>query len=290
MKITNKLNLPQPFVDAATSKYTYKDRQYSVTSLLKGTCQTILTRRYADKTEQDVSNMVWLIFGTAVHSILEQGQETVNQLKENKIVIDVGEYRLSGIFDLYDAETKTVTDYKTATVQKALSKDWEDYRTQLLIYAYMLRKIGFECDNGEIVALYKDHSKTKAKVQKGYPKNPVEKITFHFTEPDFKKIERFILSKFEDIEKAEKTSTDKLKPCSPKERWEQTIKYAVMKKGRKRALKLCNSKEQAKEYIIAKRLDAKHFIEVRPGKSNRCEEYCSVNQFCPFYKKMKEDN
>ena len=58
MKITNKLNLPQPFVDAVTREYQYKDKQYSVTSLLKGTCQTLLERRHADEIEQDVSDMV----------------------------------------------------------------------------------------------------------------------------------------------------------------------------------------------------------------------------------------
>ena len=115
MKITNVLGLPQPFVDAVKREYSYKPKQYSVTSLLKGTMQAILERRYADVVEQDVSEMVWAIFGTAVHSILEKGKETDTQLKENKIVIDIYDYKLSGIFDLYDESTKTVTDYKTGS-------------------------------------------------------------------------------------------------------------------------------------------------------------------------------
>ena len=87
MKITNILNLPQPFVDAVTNEYTHKDKQYSVTSLLKGTTQSVLERRHADEISQDVSDMIWLIFGTAVHSVLENAKETDSQLKENKIVI-----------------------------------------------------------------------------------------------------------------------------------------------------------------------------------------------------------
>lgn len=286
MKITNVLNLPQPFVEAVSKEYQYKDKQYSVTSLLKGTMQTILERRYANVIEQDVSDMVWLIFGTAVHSILENAKEGDSQLKENWLCIDIGDYKLSGIFDLYDAELKRVTDYKTGSVWKVQFNDWEDYRKQLLIYAYMLRSIGFECDNGEIVMLLKDHSKTKAKVDLSYPQHNVHIEHFDFTEKDFEDIEMFIYKKFEEIKENEKLPDAELKPCTPEERWHKDDTWAVMKQGRKTALKVCTSEEQAKEYIA--NLDSKHYIEFREGKDGKCEDYCSVKEYCPFYK-MKHD-
>lgn len=286
MKITNKLNLPQPLVEAVTREYQYKPKQYSVTALLKGACQSVLERRYSDAIEQDVSDMIWLIFGTAVHSVLENAEETDTQLKENKLVVDVNGYKLSGIFDLYDEATKTVTDYKTATVWKVIHNDWEDYRKQLLMYAWMLRKIGFECDKGEIVAILKDHSKTKAKVDKDYPPYPVHRIVFKFNEQDFKEIEMYILMKFIDISVAEETETENLEPCTPNERWETPTKYAVMKKNRKSALRVLDSEEEAKQYIEEKELDKNHYIEERIGECKKCNEYCNVNIFCPFYRKM----
>ena len=88
MKITNEYNLPQPIMAAVMREHTYTPKQYSVTALLKGACQTILERRHDNEIEQDVSEMIWLIFGTAVHGVLEQSQETENQLKENKIVVE----------------------------------------------------------------------------------------------------------------------------------------------------------------------------------------------------------
>ena len=288
MKITNKLNLPQPFVDAVTREYQYKDKQYSVTALLKGSCQTVLERRFHDVIEQDVADMIWLIFGTSVHSVLENAQETETQLKENKLVIDVGDYKLSGIFDLYDEATKTVTDYKTATVWKVIYNDWEDYRKQLLMYAWMLRKIGFECDKGEIVAMLKDHSKTKAKIDSDYPPYPVHKVSFKFNDKDFKDIEQFIIDKFKEIAIAEETETEMLKPCSSEERWETPTKYAVMKKGRKTALRVVESEQEAKEYMEWKGVTEKdHYIEERKGECKKCNEYCNVNIYCPFYRKMK---
>ena len=285
MKITNIYNLPQPLVDAVTKEYQYKPKQYSVTALLKGSCQAVLERRYGHLVEQDVSEMIWALFGSAVHSILENAQETDSQLKENYLVIDVNGYKLSGIFDLYDEKTKTVTDYKTATAWKVIFNDWDDYRQQTLMYAYMLRKIGFECDKGEIVAILKDHSKTKAKTDKNYPKLPVYKKQFTFTEKDFEEIEKFILSKFIDISVAEDTDTDKLEPCSPKERWHKDDTWKVKKEGRKTALKVCKTEEEAKKYIQYKELDKKHYIEYFEGEDTRCLQYCSVAQFCPFYQR-----
>lgn len=290
MKLTNKLGLPQPFVEAVKREYTYKPKQYSVTSLLKGTMQTILERRYHDVLEQDVSEMVWLIFGTAVHSVLENAQESVSQLKENKLVIDIGDYKLSGIFDLYDDATKTVTDYKTGTTWKVIFDDWEDYRKQLLMYAYMLNTIGFDCRRGEIVMLLKDHSKTKAKTDSSYPQEPVYVKKFDFTDEDLKNVETFIYRKFEEIKRCETLSDEELPVCSAEERWHKGDTYAVMKEGRKSALKLCVSEEEAKAYIQSKGLDKKHYIEFREGKDGKCEEYCTVKNHCPFYKKKHEGN
>ena len=289
MIITNKLGLPQPFVDAATREYTYKDKQYSVTALLKGTCQAILERRHDAEIEQDVADMIWMIFGSAVHSILENAQETADQIKENKIVVELDNgYKLSGIFDLYDAKEKKVTDYKTGSVWKVTFNDWEDYHDQTLMYSWMIRMIGFECDKGEIVFLIKDHSKTKAEVDPTYPQEPVHKELFNFTDRDHEDIEMFIYKKFDDIAKCEQLPDAELPPCTPKERWAEPTKYAVMKKGRKTAIKLYE--DELKAYDHATREGDQYYVEVREGKDKRCENYCNVCQWCPYYKRTHEDH
>ena len=285
MNITNVNNLPQPFVDAVTREYQYKDKQYSVTSLLKGVCQTLLERRHSDAIEQDVSDMVWMLFGTAAHSILEHSKETSNQLKENRIAIDVVDYKISGIFDLYDDDTKTVTDYKTGTVWKVMFDEWDDYHKQLLMYAYMLRKIGFDCKNGQIVMILKDHSKTKAKLDPTYPKYPVYVKKFSFTDEDFANIENFINERFKAYKQYENVPDALLPSCTKEERWHKDDKYAVMKKGRKTAIKLCDSEEEANSKVAE--LGTGHYVEFREGKDGRCDDYCQVKDFCPFYRKKQ---
>ena len=82
MKITNNLNLPTPFINAVESEYKYTDKRYSVTSIIKGVREAILLRRHNDEIVQDASEMIWLIFGTAVHSILENGEELRNKYQD----------------------------------------------------------------------------------------------------------------------------------------------------------------------------------------------------------------
>ena len=75
MRITNKYGLPQAFVKMAESDYEYRPKRYSVTSILKGIRETLLERRHHNEIEVDVSDMVWALFGTAVHEILASQQE-----------------------------------------------------------------------------------------------------------------------------------------------------------------------------------------------------------------------
>jgi hypothetical protein len=287
MIITNKLNLPQAFVEMAQRDYTYAPNEYRVTSLLKGIRETILERRHDAEIERDVSDMIWMLFGTAVHSILERQTERDHEIKETRLKIPIGLYTLSGQFDLYNAETKTITDYKTASVWKILFGDFADWRRQLLIYAYMMQSIGFPVERGEIVAMLKDHSKRDAKYKADYPQLPVKKVCFDFTEQDFIDIENWLISQFYLISVAEQADDDELPLCTPEERFNSGDKYAVMKKGRKTALRVLGSREEAESWMADNGGD---FIETRPGEDKKCMDYCAACEFCNYYREKVKKN
>jgi hypothetical protein len=284
--ITNNLKLPAPFVNMAQRDYIYEPNEYRVTSLLKGVRETILERRHDAEIERDVSDMVWMLFGTAVHGVLEKHEEGGNELKEQRIKIPFGDYVLSGQFDLYNDTTKTVTDYKTASVWKIIFGDFEDWRRQLLIYCYMLRKIGFDAQGGEIVAFLKDHSKRDAKIKPDYPQFPVKKVSFAFSDDDFIECEQWLSDRFALIARAEKLPDDELPLCTPEERFNSGDKYAVMKKGRKTALRVMDSLEEAERWKSEHGGDE---IQKRPGEDKKCLDYCSACQFCSHYKEVVQN-
>lgn len=281
MKITNKMKLPQAFVEMAQSDYTPTPKRYSATALLKGIREAILERRHGDEIEQDVSDMIWLLFGTAVHSILENQTEGATEFKETYVEMPVGNYKVSGRFDLYDAATQTITDYKTCSIWKVIHKDFEDWQKQLLIYAAIMNYNGFPVKHGQIVAIMKDHSKSKAKFDSSYPQFPVMQINFNYSSVDFERIIEFIKTRIGEIREAETLSDDELPICTPDERYNDGDKYAVMRKGRKTALRVLACREEAEQWMQDNGGD---FIQCRPGEDKKCKDYCSACQFCNYYR------
>lgn len=286
MKITNINNLPETFVNFVKRDYEYKDKRYSATSILKSVRQNLLTRRHDKEITQDVSDMMFLIFGTAIHKVLEESKGTDGQFKEERIEMQIEDYTLSGIIDMYDIDKKEVVDYKTCSVWKVINNDWEDYKQQLFIYATMLREKGFEVNKVKIVAMIKDHSLSKAKFDRNYPQTATKVIEFDFTEEDYRKTLIYIVSKFQEIKENENVKDEDLPLCSKEERWATDTKFALMKKGRKTAVKLFDNYEMANE--VAK-TDKAYFIEERKGEDKKCTSYCSCCKFCSYWKENYEE-
>ena len=282
MKITNKAGLPQPFVDFATRDYEYKEKRYSVTTLLNPVRQILLKRRHDSDITQDVSEMVWLIFGTAVHKILEQTKDRDALYKEEKFThtLENG-YTISGIVDLYDLENEIVTDYKTASIWKVIFGDYKDWRRQGLAYAWLLKKCGLECKQAKFYALLKDWNSGDAKRKSEYPKQAVESVVFDVTESGLKEIDEFINNKINELIKYENIADDELPLCSEEDRWYTGDKFAVMKNGRKSALRVFDNEEEAKSYMQENGGD---YIENRKGEDRKCKDYCQCCEFCSYWK------
>lgn len=295
MILTNKLNLPQPFVDAATNDHEYTEGRYSVTELLGGTCEAILKRRHSDELTDDVADRVWAIFGSAVHEILQNSNESESQLKENWIECQLdgslSGYSLSGIFDLYDDSTGIVTDYKTASVWKVQFGDFDDWRKQTLMYCWLLQQIGFDAWTGRIVALLKDHSIRKARTEKGYPKHPVVTLEWRFSNEDIDNIEQEIIEWFLEVAHEETVPDECLEPCTDEQRWHKPDKWAVKKKGRKTAVRVYESEKDARVRAMEENRKADsndlYYVEFREGEDTKCDSYCSVSDFCPFARARK---
>ena len=284
MKITNKLGLPDMLQRAVERKYKYRDKRYSITSLLDSDRVLMLKRRYNDVIEQDVSDCIWLLFGTVTHYALETGIK----LKENEYVeehlehtFDNG-YTLSGIIDhVYDY----IDDYKTTSVWTVIfGSNNEHWKKQLQMGAYLhYKEHGTWISKGRIIAILKDFNKKDSMTKKDYPKLPVEVIEFDLGTPE--EIEKWIINRFEEIIKLEKMSDFELPMCSMEERFNKGNKYAVKKKANKTATKVHDTLEEAREHLInlAMKYPGVYEIEERPGEDVKCLNYCSCCKQCPYY-------
>jgi hypothetical protein len=283
MKVLNSMNLPQAFVNAVNLEKHNEKGCYSATTLLKGSASTILTDRHFDEIEVDVADCVWQIWGTAVHKIFEDSG--IDGLKEARFEVPVSHSKVTGRVDLFDEKKGVLYDWKTASTYKCTFNDFSDWKKQGLIYAWLMKQNGLEVKECRFIALLKDHSKSKAKTDSSYPQMPVYNYEFEVTETDLAEIENFIKTRIAELEKAELIPDEELAPCSEEERWQSPAKFAVMKEGRKTAIKLFDSKEEAESNMKAL---GGTYIEERKAEARRCSEYCNCNIFCPFYKKMIE--
>lgn len=281
MILTNHLNLPEQIVNAVKKDDYNNNGTYSATTLLKDPKEIILFNRHKDEITEDVSEHVYSLLGTSVHYILEKAEEGENQFKEERLYYKFGNDTISGKFDFYDMEEEMLGDYKVTTVYKYLLGDNEHYRFQLLTYAYLLRKNGFPCKGGRIYQIFRDWQRSKAKFDKSYPQKPVNIITFRFYDKDFTYIENEIQQRLANIHKYEDFADDEIPICSKENRWATDDKFAVMKKGRKSAMRVLNSKEEAEEWM---KNNGGEFIQERPAESRKCVDYCSCCEFCNFWR------
>lgn len=282
MIITNQFLLPTPLVDAAHSEHVYRPHRYSVTELLShDTTETVLTRRHDESIIVDVADMIWAVFGSAVHMILERGEADDGQRQEQHVETDVGGgITISGIYDLYDDVLGAVTDWKTATVWKVINGETSDWREQVTAYAWMLNRNGVPARRGQVVALLKDHSMRKAETERGYPPHPVWVDDWDIPLDARLRAGASITNRAITVDTAmEETPDADLPPCSPEMRWAKPERWAVMKPGRKSAVRLCDTEEEATSYAVGVHGAS---IECRPGEDTRCLRYCRVRQWCPY--------
>lgn len=284
MKVTNKLNLPAAFVNAVSTARHNAAGCFSATTLNKGAKEIILTDRHFDEITVDAADSVWAVWGTAVHALLESQPD--NNFHEEYFKVPVSNSFVTGQVDSYDMENGVINDWKTASVWKVQFNDFSDWRRQGLTYAWLLQQSGLEVKKCRFVALLKDHSKTKAKNDSSYPQSPVFIYEFDVTAADMEETAARILTKVQEIESAYKLDDDAIEPCSAEERWADGEKWAVMKNGRKTAVKVFDNQLDAD--AMAGELGNSHYVEHRPAISRKCGDYCKCKDFCNFYKAMNK--
>jgi hypothetical protein len=280
MTITNRYNLPEALVKAVSVRKHNDPGRLSATTILNGTKQIILTDRHWDELEDDVSSRIWAIFGTTVHALLEEEGE--NEFTEQFMDWEVDGVTVTGRIDNYNMENGVISDYKTASVWKAKFREFDDWEKQGLIYAWLLNKNGFKVSKCRFIALLKDHSKNDARRDAGYPQDPLYVHEFEVTPNRLEEIEAFIKEKVADYKRCLAMGDTEIPPCGPEERWEKPTKYAVKKEGRKTAVRVLDSADEAEK--MAADLGKGHYVETRVGESVRCKGYCLVCGYCDFYR------
>lgn len=276
MHYTNKHNLPSTLVSALKKDDYHQDGDISITGLIQPPRIYQLRKRYDDKIIVDISDEIWKVLGKAIHYVL-QHVDTDDIITEERLACNIGGWRVTGGIDLYESPS-TITDYKITSVWAVLYGLKSEWIQQLNGYAYLYKKANFLVDKLQIVAILRDWSKHQIQKQYKYPRSqavtlPVPLWTSQQTY-EFLSV-RVMLHQSTII-----LDDDDLPECTAEERWDKPESWALMKKGRKSALRVFYKKSDAyADHGI--KYDS---IEHRPGKRVRCEGYCEVAPFCRYAK------
>ena len=289
MKLTNKHNIPQTFINVLERPtYSKGAAHLSVTQIINSPKIVALTNKFADEIEQDVSDMVWSLFGSAIHKVLEHGADD-NHLIEERLHAHVDGWNISGAIDLQivnECGSISIRDYKTTSAW-AVMNDKVEWEQQLNIYAWLVETVKKSPvkDLG-IVAIIRDWSRRDAATREGYPSAPIKELPINLW--SYEERDKFVRDRISMHSACEFAleADELLPPCTPEEMWEKPTVYAVKKKGAVRAKSLHDNEQEAS--VVAMQLGSEFEVETRLGERTRCANFCPVNTWCQQWRDYQQ--
>ncbi len=291
MKLTNKFNLPETFVNVIKRpQYSKGNSEISVTEILSPPQLVLLRRQHQEDIEQDAADMVWSLFGSAVHNILEHGKDD-HHIVEQRLFTTFEGWSISGAIDLQkiiDGKI-LIADYKVTSAW-AVQQEKQEWIDQLNLYAWLVERtqaheIGARTSDGlvsglQIIGIVRDWSRREAALKDTYPQAPI--VTLDIPLWSYEDREAFVKQRLTLHNEANFAAVSGDMPeCTSEEMWEKKTTYAVMKEGGKRAKKVFEIKEEAAAF--AGQQKESHYIETREGGRTRCESFCQAAPFCKQY-------
>jgi len=251
-----------------------------------------------DKMEVDCVALHYRMMGSSIHYVLEQaakdrlGVQTEIRLNLPPACFGI---EIRGRADWLDYTESTLGDIKTCSTYTDGREIKEEWIQQLNIYRYILRRVfDYTADNLRVFPYFKDWSLSQT-TNSNYPKSPYGCIEIPVWE--WKQTHDFIEKRVAE------NLQENIRFCTDEERWKIPPRYAVMRKGYKKALAATMvvdgnrtdilSREAAQSIINQKGLhsDKDVYIEERKGECRRCENYCDMRDVCKITNadKWKED-
>lgn len=273
MTLTNKLGLPEPLVNAVRQDpYSSNGSDTTVTTLLKPTRAVALEKLHKDEITEDASERLWALAGQIGHAILERGSK--HELTERRLFTSIRGWKVSGQADLIPPDV--LIDYKFTTVWSCKDGLKPEWTQQLNMLNLLCVRNDIRIHKAQIVAIYRDWSKLEARRSPDYPQTQVQ--LFDVPLWPFGVIEAWMDGRVQEHQAAQSALEKNLPECTSAERWEKPTKYALMKRGRERAVKLYDDLGAAEAH--RQDVSAEHYIETRPGSQTRCESYCAAMPWC----------
>jgi len=279
--ITNNKNHPQNIVRAIAPDrpYTPNPGRIGVTGLIDAPLPRTLKLRHYDEIVEDVDDMLYMFYGNLADEVVKQAAGPWDLVSVKIEIPTTSGLVLVGKPDIISLKEKLIRDIKFTGAYSVIYKSSiEKWTQQLNVYDWMVRlEMGslIQVEGLEIQALLRDFTKYKAMADEDYPNSGINIIPI----PRWSDGEQrdYIESRLKDHE------DNPERECTPAEKWQESITYAVIKGNNKRATRVLDTEAKAIEYIKEKEVVGARVVK-RKGKNKKCQDFCRVNKFCPYFK------
>lgn len=291
--------------------YDYNDDPtvISATTLLKPMRALVLSMQNKDALkEMDIKDLIPSKMGSAVHDSLEQAwldtDNVFNALEtlgmgsvkdrilinpkpedltnnsiaiymENRAIKKIGNWTVSGKYDL--VLDGVLHDYKSTSVYAIIfNSNGAQYTKQGSIYRW-LNPDKILANHMNIEYLFTDWSGTKAKTDKGYPKQRVESKRYPLM--SLEATEQMIKDILRDLDLYKNMEQVDLPECSPEELWQKPTTWKYYRKAEQKRSTANFPDDMAGAYA---RMDADGnvgIVKEFPGEVKRCN-YCACIDLC----------
>ncbi|ETR66938.1 MAG: hypothetical protein OMM_05403 [Candidatus Magnetoglobus multicellularis str. Araruama] len=242
----------------------------SVTDLFTPPKIYTLKEKHKDEIEIPLSRMEASQEGSAFHDTMQKilwEKFPHEYITEARLTTEFNDKTISGKFDAYHIESKTLIDFKTTWNYKISKPDTlRQWRIQLNIYARMLREQGYEVDSLEIQYVLKDKANEYKGINSRYGVIELELMSNY-------ELERIV------NELINEKLSQPMRDCTSEEQWKRNPEYAVYKTGSKRASKVLKSEAEVDLFLYGKNKED-YNVETRTFDPVRCLKWCPVKHFC----------
>lgn len=260
---------------------------YSVTELCDAPHKVYMRHKYPD-ISQPLEDQIYAVLGSSIHDILQRSDFAIT---EKRIYSKIDGFVISGQFDrLTLANGQKLKKWQKILIlhckkyRRKFSFKLQDYKVcsiyeynnlkperfdQIEMYVYLLQTKGYRIDGAEIIQVFRDWSKIKAAKTEDYPKKQYAVYNIDLKYDGLERIKNRIGLHL----------TNHISMCTDEECWAKGGNFAVMAKGKKRAVKLFDLLTDAEEFI-KKFGKTDLYIDKRNKEYIRCLYYCEYGELC----------
>lgn len=271
------MNKYPEYLVRAVSGGNYEPRpdRMSVTRLIGPPLIRTLEMLHYDDITEEVEDKLWALDGIGFDYIMKKYSQW--GLTNIKLEVPFPTHKLTVVakLDYYNVLDHILADLKRTSiwsVKDAIANGKMDWVHQLNVYDRLLYQVApqLETQKLEIHAYARDW-------------RPVEKLRYNDYPAKMEVINIPRWSREQQMDFIDCQLQDHIqhpeRECTPHEKWQKKDQWAVMKEGRKSAMRVLDSEKEANDWKIAKGGDD---VIKRPGGCIRCESYCSVSPFCKY--------